>query len=211
MIVDARLGNPVSVRKAIRHLKLADPALAAVIGHVGPFRMEFRPPTFWTLARSIVFQQLNGRAAAAIFDRLEKACGEISPEAVLRLRPARLRAAGLSEQKAGYLRNLARHAAAGNIVIEQLATLSDQEIIARLTQVKGIGVWTAHMFLIFGLQRPDVLPTGDYGVRQAMARLYSLPSLPKPREMSQIAQPWRPWASVASWYLWRSLDVPVEL
>lgn len=211
MIVDARLSNRVAVRKALAHLRSRDERLAGVIERVGPYKMQFRPPTFWALTRSIVFQQLNGRAAGTIFDRLEAACGEITPETVLKLKMPRLRKLGLSQRKAEYVRDLAARTFAGEIVFEELAELADEAVIERLTQVRGVGVWTVHMFLMFALERPDVLPVGDYGIRQAMKRVYDLPDLPKPVEMQTIAEPWRPWASVACWYLWRSLDVPVEL
>lgn len=211
MIVDALLSKPVAVRKAVAHLKRGDEALAGVIGKVGPYRMQFHPPTFPALARSIVFQQLNGRAASTIYGRFEEACGEVTPERVLKLRPARMRSLGLSERKTEYLRDLARQTRTGAIVFEELGSQPDDVVIAQLTQVRGIGEWTAHMFLMFALARPDVLPVGDYGIRQAMQRLYGLAELPKPTEMERIATPWRPWSSVACWYLWRSLDVPIEL
>jgi DNA-3-methyladenine glycosylase II len=200
------------MRKAIAHLKKSDPKMAEVIGRVGPYRIEYRAPDFATMARSIVFQQLNGRAAASIYARFEAGCGGcVAPETILRLRTARLRALGLSPQKTDYVRDLARRTQAGEIDFAALSALEDDEIIRRLTAVKGVGVWTVHMFLIFALRRPDVLPVGDYGVRAAMKRLYGLADLPKPAEMERLAAPWRPWRSVASWYLWRSLDGPVLL
>ncbi len=206
--MDVLVSNTVSARRAVTHLKRSDPALAGVIARVGPYRMDFHPPAFPALARSIVFQQLNGRAAATIYGRLEQACGEVTPERLLKLRPSRMRRLGLSERKTEYLRDLARHTSAGQIVFEQLSAMPDEAVIALLTQVRGIGVWTVHMFLMFALARPDVLPVGDYGIRQAMQRVYDLAELPKPAEMERIATPWRPWSSVACWYLWRSLDVP---
>lgn len=204
------MSNTVSARKAVAHLKRADHALAGVIARVGPCRMEFHPPTFTALARSIVYQQLNGRAAATIYGRLEQACGEVTPERVLKLRPARMRRLGLSERKTEYLRDLARHTSSGKIAFERLPAMPDHAIIDVLTEVRGVGVWTVHMFLMFALARPDVLPVGDYGIRQAMQRLYNLTSLPKPAEMERMATPWRPWATVASWYLWRSLELPSD-
>lgn len=204
--MDVLLNDTVSVRKAVAHLKRGDPALAGVIGRVGPYRMEFHPPTFTALARSIVYQQLNGRAASTIYGRLEQACGEVTAERVLKLRPSRMRRLGLSERKTEYLRDLARHTSSGEIAFERLPAMADDAIIDVLTQVRGVGVWTVHMFLMFALARPDVLPVGDYGIRQAMQRLYNLASLPKPAEMERMATPWRPWATVACWYLWRSLE-----
>lgn len=187
--------------------------LGAVIDRVGPYKISYREPTFPALARSIVFQQLNGRAAATIFERFEKACGKagVTPQGVLGVRPAKLRAAGLSQQKSDYIRDLARKTRDGEVDFDALPTLADDAVIGQLTKVKGVGVWTVHMFLIFALRRQDVLPVGDYGVRTAMRNLYGLGELPKPAEMERIAAPWRPWASVASWYLWRSLDGEAEL
>jgi len=198
---------------SLEHLRSGDATLGALIDRVGPYRIQFREPTFWSLARSIVFQQLNGRAASTIFERLERVCGEkgVTPESILRLRPVRMRGAGISPQKTLYLKDLARRTISGEIRFEQMRQLADEEIIERLTQVKGVGVWTVHMFLIFALRRPDVLPVGDYGIRTAVQKLYRLEELPKPEGMERIAQPWRPWASVACWYLWRSLDGDAEL
>ena len=195
------------MRKAVNHLCRADPLLAAVIARIGPCRFAYREPVFDSLARSIVFQQLNGRAAASIYSRLEAACvTPVTAEKLLQLRLPKLRALGISPQKAGYLRGLARRTLSGAIDFDALPSLPDEDVIERLTAVKGIGVWTAHMFLIFALRRPDVLPTGDYGVRSAMRNVYGLPDLPKPAGMERIALPWRPWRSIASWYLWRTLD-----
>jgi len=199
------------MEKALAHLRKSDPVMDALIGRVGRYGIRYHEPTFRALARSIVFQQLNGTAAAAIFDRLEKACGEVTPENLLRLRMARLRKAGLSERKAEYVRDLAKHARDGAVDFTAMPSLPDAEAVERLTQVRGIGEWTVHMFLIFALRRPDVLPVGDYGIRTAMKNLYALDGLPKPKAMEEIARPWRPWASVASWYLWRSLDGEAEL
>lgn len=195
------------MKKALLHLKNADPVLRQIIERVGPYRIEYRDPAFSTLARAIVFQQLAGAAAARIFERFQALVDPhpLTAETVLRVHLRRLRSAGLSLQKATYLRDLAKKAASGAIPFHRLPDLPDQEVIQVLTQVKGVGVWTAHMFLIFALRRPDVLPTSDYGIRAAMKKAYSLPDLPKPAEMEALAQPWRPYASVASWYLWQSL------
>ena len=197
------------MRKAILHLKRSDPVLRGIIERVGPYRIEYRDPDFGALARAIVFQQLAGAAATSIFGRVQALVdhGSLTPQAVLRIPPRKLRAAGLSAQKLSYLRDLAHHTAAGKIRFEALAQRPDQEVIAELTQVKGIGVWTAHMFLIFALRRPDVLPVGDYGIRASMKKAYGLAELPKPAEMERIALPWRPYASVACWYLWRNLKI----
>jgi DNA-3-methyladenine glycosylase II len=196
------------MKKALTHLKASDPKMAALMERVGPYKMAYREPDFWGLTRAIVGQQLNGRAAATIFGRFEAACGEkgVTPERVLSLRLPTLRKAGLSAAKSEYIRDLARHVADGRIVFADLPAMSDEEAMACLTKVKGIGNWTVEMFLMFALRRADVLPVGDYGIRVAMQRLYELPEIPKPMQMQEIAAPWKPWRSVACWYLWRSLD-----
>jgi len=201
------------MRKAILHLKKADPILGSVIDRVGAYRIEYRSPDFQTLVRSIVYQQLSGRVASVIFGRLAGMLpdGKITPEGILKLTPAKMRRAGLSKQKTAYIRDLARKTARGKVTFEALAELADHEVIEHLTQVKGIGVWTAHMFLIFALQRPDVLPTGDLGVRSAIRKAYGLEELPHPKQMEEMAAAWRPYCSVAAWYLWRSLEGPAAL
>jgi DNA-3-methyladenine glycosylase II len=197
------------MRKAIQHLKTADPRLGAIIEAVGPYRIRYMEPTFHSLARSIVYQQLSGKVASVIFGRLTAAAGDpLSPNAVLALSDEQMRSAGLSKQKSSYLRDLAAHEPL--IEFPSLTRLKDQAVIDRLITVKGVGVWTAHMFLIFGLRRKDVLPTGDLGIRAAMKKLYRLKELPTPTQMEQIAGSWRPYCSVASWYLWRSLELPEE-
>lgn len=140
-----------------------------------------------------------------------RACGRVSPASILSLTEEEMRGAGLSSQKAKYIRDLAEKTAQKLIRFPRLVDLEDDHVIEQLTQVKGIGVWTAHMFLIFALRRPDVLPVGDLGVRSAIKRAYGLENLPTPAEMVEIAKPWRPWASVASWYLWRSIDGNAEM
>jgi DNA-3-methyladenine glycosylase II len=196
------------MRHAIVHLKKADPVLAEIIERVGPYRMQFRDPAFSTLVRSIVYQQLSGRVALRIFERLLDLLPErqLTPEAVLALTVEQMRACGLSGQKTRYIQDLAARTFAGELDFTRLPGMDDDEVIAALTQVKGVGVWTAHMFLIFALQRPDVLPVGDLGIRTAMRKAYRMRALPKPERMEKIARAWRPWCSVASWYLWRSLD-----
>jgi len=195
------------MKDAILHLKRRDPVLAGIIDRVGDYRIQFRDPVFETLVRSIVYQQLSGRVASVIYGRLSAAvAGKITPGSILKLRPARMRKLGLSTQKTAYIRDLARHTRDGAVVFEELPALSDSDVIERLTRVKGIGVWTAHMFLIFALQRTDILPVGDLGIRSAMRQAYGLPEMPRPDQMEEIASRWRPYCSVASWYLWRSLD-----
>jgi DNA-3-methyladenine glycosylase II len=196
------------MRKALNHLKKSDPVMASIIERVGSYRIEYREPVFQTLVRSIVYQQLHGKAALTIFTRLKDAANAdpITPESILKLRPQRMRKLGLSQQKMSYIRELARMTRDGQVDFESCVSLEDAAVIEHLTRVKGIGVWTVHMFLIFALRRHDVLPTGDLGVRAAMKKAYGLEELPKPDEMERIAARWRPYCSVASWYLWRSLD-----
>jgi DNA-3-methyladenine glycosylase II len=197
------------MRTAIKHLK-KDPVMAKIIEGTGPYRMVYGEPRFENLVRSIVSQQLNGKVARVIFARLHEAVGEpeLTPAGVLRLRPERMRKLGLSAGKTLYIRELAKHTKRGTVVFEQLPELADADVIEHLTQVKGIGVWTAQMFLMFSLRRADVLPVGDLGIRMAMKTAYGLKELPKPTEMEEIAAAWRPYATVACWYLWRTLDAP---
>ena len=201
------------MRKALNHLKKSDPILAAIIDRVGPFKIAYREPVFESLVRSIVYQQLHGKAAATIFGRLHAAAkaDPLTPESILRLRPARMRALGLSKAKMTYIRELARLTRDGEIDFDNFPALEDAHVIEQLTACKGIGVWTVHMFLIFALRRTDVLPTGDLGIRAAMKKAYNLAELPKPDEMQRIAASWRPYCSIASWYLWRSLDGAGEM
>jgi DNA-3-methyladenine glycosylase II len=196
------------MRDAIRHLKHNDTVLGGIIERVGPCRIQFLDPCFDTLVRSIVFQQLSGKVARVIYGRLVQAAasGCLTPEAILRLRPEKMRRLGLSGLKTAYIRDLASKTRRRKIVFEALPELDDKEVIDRLTAVKGIGVWTAHMFLIFALRRPDVLPTGDLGIKVAIRKAYSLAELPKPSEVEAIGERWRPYCSMASWYLWRSLE-----
>lgn len=196
------------MRKAVIHLKKSDPVLRAIIERVGPCRMEFGPAEFCSLAEAIVYQQLNGKAAVTIFKRFAALAGEpLTPEGILKLSDDQLRGVGLSKQKSAYLKDLAAKTASGLLDFSSLPKLSDEEVIKHLTQVKGIGVWTAHMFLIFSLRRPNVLPTGDYGVQVAVKRHYKKRKLPKPKDMEKIARAWEPYRSVACWYMWRSLDI----
>ena len=201
------------MRKAILHLKKADPVLATLISRVGPYRIQYRAAGFETLVRSIVYQQLSGKVAKVIFERLAAAVpgGQITPAAILKLRPARMRKCGLSKQKTAYIRDLARKTARGTVNFEALPAMADEAVIECLTEVKGIGVWTAHMFLMFALERPNVLPTGDLGIRSAIRKAYGLADLPQPKQIEELASSWHPYCSVASWYLWRSLDGPAVI
>lgn len=196
------------MRKALNHLRKCDPVLCAIIERVGAYRMQYSPAEFSSLAEAIVYQQLNGTAAATIWKRFAALAGEpLTPEGILKLTDEQLRSVGLSKQKSSYLKDLAAKTASGLLDFSGLPELSDEEVIKHLTQVKGIGVWTAHMFLIFSLRRPNVLPTGDYGVQTAFKKHYRKRKLPKPKDMEKIARAWEPYRSVACWYMWRSLDI----
>lgn len=199
-------------RAAVRHLKRSDPVLAALLERVGPYRVALRTDGshFDAIVRSIVSQQLSVRAAATIHGRFrelyEAAGGE--PAAVARIPDAPLRAAGLSRQKIAYIRDLARLVVSGELDLGSIEDVPDEELIARLTAVKGIGTWTAQMFLMFRLGRPNVLPTLDLGIQNAIQRVYGLRKRPSERKMEQLGRAWSPYRTVACWYLWRSLDQP---
>jgi DNA-3-methyladenine glycosylase II len=196
------------MRKAILHLKSADPVLATIIERVGRFRMNYDEPAFQSLAEAIVYQQLHGKAAATIFQRLTDLAGTpLTAEGILKLSTEQLRSVGLSKQKLSYLRDLAARTQARELDFARLPDLPDAEVIRQLTQVKGIGVWTAHMFLMFSLRRPDILPTGDLGIQMAIRKHYRKRKLPKPMQMEKIARCWAPYRSVACWYLWQSMDI----
>src|SRR6267378_983683 len=161
------------MRTAMMHLKKSDPILRAIIERVGPCRMEYGPPEFSSLAEAIVYQQLNGKAAETIFKRFAALAGEpVTPAGILKLSDEQMRGAGLSKQKLSYLKDLSAKTAAGLVDFARLQDLPDAEVIEHLTQVKGIGVWTAQMFLMFSLKRENILPTGDFGVRMAMFKHY---------------------------------------
>lgn len=199
---------------AVSHLRLADPVLARIIDSVGPLTMEPRDGSFRSLARAIFFQQLAGPAARAILNRVLRTLSTdeerwYAPREFLALTDEQLRAAGLSRQKAVYLRDLAAKFASGELREDEFAHLDDEEVIRKASTVKGIGRWTGEMFLIFSLGRPDVLPVDDLGVRRAMQIAYGLPDLPKPDEMRRVGEPWRPYRSAGTWYMWRSLGVAV--
>jgi DNA-3-methyladenine glycosylase II len=192
--------------KVTDHLRSRDAVLGGIIERVGPYRIRYREPDFATLVRSIVYQQLSGKVAQVIYERLEQAAGSITPARIAKLADEQLRGCGLSSQKVAYIRDLSERTLRREVVFRRLPSLTDEGVIEHLTQVKGVGVWTAHMFLIFALRRPNVLPVGDLGIRTAVRNAYGLAELPKPGEMELIGEPWRPYCSVASWYLWRSLE-----
>jgi DNA-3-methyladenine glycosylase II len=197
------------MRRAVLHLTQADPVLARIIERVGPYRIAYTEPDFETLVRCIVLQQLSGKAAKTIFARLKGAVTQDSrmrPEELLLLAPEALRALGLSTQKARYVRDLAEKVQSGEVNLPRLSRRPDAEVIAQLGRVKGIGEWTAQMYLLFALRRPDVLATGDLGIRAAVRRAYRLRALPPPARVARIAARWHPHCSAACWYLWRSLE-----
>jgi len=196
------------MRKALNHLKKCDPVLREIIERVGPYRIEYGPAEFSSLAEAIVYQQLNGKAALMIYNRFADLAGRpVTPEGILKLSDKQMRSVGLSKQKSSYLKDLAAKTASGELDFARLPDLPAEEVIEHLTQVKGVGVWTAHMFLMFSLRRPNVLPTGDYGVQMALKKHYRKRKLPKPKDMEKIAKAWEPYRSVACWYMWRSLDI----
>ena len=201
---------PSPHRQALAHLRKVDPVLATIIDRVGPCRLEPRRTGthYDALVRSIVFQQLSGKAASTIHRRFCEIYPAKRPRAerVLSTEDAALRAAGLSRQKIGYLRDLSARVADGSLPLAHLGRLPDDAIIEHLVQVKGIGRWTVQMFLMFRLGRPDVLPELDLGVQTAIQRAYGLKQRPTPKDVLRIGEPWRPYASIASWYLWRSLE-----
>ncbi len=193
---------------ALKHLTSADPVLAGIIEQIGPYKPRYATPTFENMARSIAYQQLHGKAAATIFGRLLDACDlELTPQSVLKLSIEQMRACGLSKQKLSYIRDLAEKTISGDVNFEQLRAMDDEDVIEHLTRVKGIGRWSAQMFLMFALRRPDIMPVVDLGINMAIKRAYRKRKVPKPPQILKIAEPWRPYRSVACWYLWRSMDV----
>jgi DNA-3-methyladenine glycosylase II len=197
-------------RKAVAHLRKVDPVMAEVMAKVGSYKgwPASEGTHFDAVARSIVFQQLSGRAAGTIHGRFQGLYGGRTPlPAELAITSdEQLRAIGLSRQKSAYLKDLGARVASGELPIETLHELSDEEIIAALTQVKGIGRWTAQMFLMFRLGRPDVLPDLDLGIQKGIQRAYRLRKLPAPERVKKIGAKWAPYRTIASWYLWRLLD-----
>jgi DNA-3-methyladenine glycosylase II len=200
------------MKTAVAHLRRCDPIMAKIIERVGPCELVWLQPNFETLARSITFQQLHGKAAGTIFGRVQKAVGRsFTATAFLKAETEALRACGLSRQKLASLTDLAEHVVRRKINFRKLPDMENEAVIEALTQVRGVGEWTAQIFLMFALQRPNVLPAGDFGVRNAVRQAYGLKEMPKAVELQKIAQPWHPYCTVASWYLWRSLDGSANL
>jgi len=198
----------LKARAAVRHLKRADPVLEQAIEKVGPLRLPRIPDRFGALVRAILHQQLAVKAAQSITRRFCQLYGPgegrlPKPEELLRTPRRRLRSAGVSPQKMRYLRDLAVKAANGNLRLDRLGRMNDEDVIAALTEVKGIGRWTAEMFLIFSLNRPDVWAVDDLGLQLAVKNLYRLRRHPSETKMRALAEPWRPWRTAAAWYLWQ--------
>src|SRR5581483_7207288 len=203
-----RRALPYDAEAARQHLLRADPVMRGIVKRVGAYAIEVRGEPYQALLRSVLYQQLAGAAAAAIERRfLALFGGRVpEPEELLAADGETLRGVGLSRQKSSYLKSVAEHFASGALDNRALRRASDEEVIAAVTQIRGVGRWTADMLLIFCLGRPDVLPVGDYGVRASMMRAYNLDDLPDPPMMSRIAERWRPYRSAGTWYLWRRAD-----
>jgi DNA-3-methyladenine glycosylase II len=194
---------------AARHLRKADPVIHGVYKQVGPCTLKPQRDRFQMLVRSIISQQISTAAARSIRAKLEAlvAPRTVSPEVLAGLSLEQLRSAGLSSQKAAYMHDLAAKVASGSVRLSKIGQMKDEEVIEELVQVKGIGRWTAQMFLIFSLGRPDVFPPDDLGIKMALRNLYGLADLPTKTEAHALAAPWSPHSTFATWYLWRSLDL----
>ncbi len=192
--------------EATQALAACDPVLARLIGHHRPFVLGSRGDAFQTLARAIVGQQISVKAAQSVWNRFMDCVQVMQPYAVLAVQAERLRAAGLSQRKAEYVQDLARRFHEGNIVVDEWSHMDDEAIIEQLTAVRGIGRWTAEMYLIFNLARPDVLPLADLGLQRALSINYNRGRPLSKRKLATVTRPWTPWRSVATWYMWRSLE-----
>lgn len=211
IITASPLSSKSTIDLALRHLQSSDELLGSLITmHNNPPIFESSNPPFLSLARSILYQQLATKAAKCIYDRFISlfSGGEsgVLPESVISISAVDLRKIGVSGRKASYLHDLADKYKTGSLSDELILKMNDEELIDRLTSVKGIGVWTVHMFMIFTLHRPDVLPVGDLGVRKGVKDLYGLKNLPGPLQMEQLCEKWRPYRSVGSWYMWRLIE-----
>jgi len=202
--------TPRKVRLAENHLRTSDPVMASIIKEIGRCGLvrSKRADPFIAIVEAIIWQQLSGKAARTIYERFLKVFpeGTPTPAAILATSDEAMRAAGLSRGKIVYLRDLYTKVLDGTVHLESLETMANDDVVAAMTKVKGIGQWSAEMFLMFRLQRADVLPVGDLGIVKAIQRHYRLRKTPTPERMRKIAESWRPYRSVASWYLWASLD-----
>ena len=202
--------NLLDARAAIAHLRKADPVMAQLIDQVGAFKLARHPEHFQALVRAIMFQQLAGAACQAILDRFVALFPDSAfptPAQVLEATDVQRRGAGLSRQKLAYLRDLAKHVGEEALNFKRFPRMDDEEIITELIRVKGIGRWTAEMFLMFNLRRPDVLPVGDLGFQTAAMRAYGWKQLPTAKELKELGERWRPYRSVAVWYLWQMIHL----
>jgi len=204
-----RRALPYDADAARKHIAKRDPVMRDIVKAIGPFELEVRGEPYQSLLRAILYQQLAGPAAAAIERRFLAIFDGAIPEAEQLMAAADedLRAAGVSRQKSGYMRSLAEQFASGGLSNRAIRRSTDDDVIAEVTRIKGIGRWTADMLLIFCLGRPDVLPVGDLGVQNSIRAAYGLDSQPTPAQMEAIAEPWRPYRSAATWYLWRRTDL----
>ena len=198
----------LDLEAAVKHLRRTDPVLAALIDRVGPYEMREGRNAFEVMLRTIVSQQLSGKAADSIYGRLAAAMGARSPrpEHLLLLSEEQLRACGLSRSKALYVRNVAEHFEEKRYTLRSFSRLDDDAVIEALTTIKGVGEWSAHIFLMFALRRADVFPIGDLGLRKGMLKTYGLRANTKPAKLHKIAEVWRPYRTVGSLYMWRNYD-----
>ena len=199
-----------SAAAAYRHLRAADPVVGAIIDRAGPFTPRPAMDHYESLLRTILFQQLNGRAATTIQQRwmalYNDAARYPTPAEILATTDEAFRSTGVSRQKAGYMRDVAERMLTGSLDFAGIEQRSDEEIVAQITAIKGLGEWSAHMFLMFQLGRPDVLPIGDFGVRNGMRIAYGMDAMPSPAQAREIGSPWAPYRSVGAWYMWRAVD-----
>ena len=207
MTNDTHTDPRATFERARRSLMARDPRLAEVIRRTGRVRPDFEPrDPLAALVRALVSQQLSTKAAATIHGRVIGLLPSLSATHLLKVSTADLRAAGLSGQKVAYLKDLAQHVSDGRLDLKSLHAKTDEEVIEAIVAVKGFGVWSAQMFLMFCLHRPDVLPTGDLGIVKGMQRVLGMKSRPSERTMRRAAEPWKPYRSIACWYVWRSLE-----
>lgn len=197
-----------SAAAAYRHLRAVDPVVGALIDEHGPYRPRPAMDHYESLLRTILFQQLHGKAASAIQERWKALYGGRypTPTELLATTDEAFRGCGISRQKTGYMRDVAERLLSGALDFRHFEQLSDEEIVAQITAVKGLGEWSAHMFLMFQLGRPDVLPVGDFGVRNGMRLAYGLEEMPTPARAKEIGAPWAPYRSVGAWYMWRAVE-----
>jgi len=206
------MSRPRYLRAAQAHLRSCDRVIAGLIERVGPCTLRRRPEPFSALVRIVISQQISTLAADAIEAKVDKRFARtgLTAKAVLRAPEADLRACGLSGAKVRTVRALAERVMAGELAVDRMSRMTDERIAEQLLPTPGIGPWSVHMYLMFGLGRPDILPVGDYGLRVAFRNQFQFDNLPGPEKMTTLAEPWRPYRTIASWYLWRSLNLPAN-